>query len=329
MLRSEARQKLGVDWPSWCYLPWMVVTWQLAGDLGATRAYGSGLARPAIEHEMNSLGQIMTSLIPWRQGRVVVRFDPALRAELASTVLDREIPGAILHRMPFWSVYLATPQFEDVRGVFVSLDAACTGPFVDVHDDGPSQPDEVLLLFDTADGAVSSTVWFGAGSLVDSLAAQQQDLAQAGKAGKLRVNRAVVARLAGRPYDEVVANVLTHILYLCSDDADLMKGPLREVGSDRVAKAPGGAGGTRVWSAGYRLGAALRRARHEGVAAAQGDPTGRSVTPHMRASHWHLYWTGPRTEPQTPVLKLLAPTAVNFRLEDGEGSPLTVVRTAR
>ena len=95
-----------------------------------------------------------------------------------------------------------------------------------------------------------------------------------------------------------------------------------------VAWQPFGDEGVHVWSAGYRLGAALRRAREE-TAAEPGPPTGRVVAPHMRSSHWRLYWTGPRSEAQTPVLKLLAPTAVNFRLEDGEGSPLTVVRPAR
>jgi hypothetical protein len=324
-LRGEARRKLEVSWPSWCYLPWMVVTWQIQADLGAT-AYRDGASKAA-EQKMTYLGQVMASLIPWRLGRVAVRFDPDLRAELASTVLDRAIPGSILHRLPFWSIYLATPQFDEVSGVFVSLDAACTGPRVDALG-GLAQPDEVLLLFDTAEGVVASTVSFDEGSLSDCLAAQEVDLAQAGNTDWLRGNRASVARLCGRPYEEAVASVLTQVLYLCSDDADVMKGPLREVGGGRVARAAGAADGVQVWSAGYRLGAALRRARQEG-AVTKADPTGRSVTPHMRASHWHLYWTGPRTEPQTPVLKLLPPTAVKFRLEDGEGTPLTVVRGAR
>jgi hypothetical protein len=226
-----------------------------------------------------------------------------------------------------WSMYLATPQFTDVRGVFVSLDAACTGRRVDAME-GRAQHDEVLLLFDTPKGAIASTVWFGAGSLMESLAAQEMDLAEVGKDGHLASNRSTLARLCGRPYVEVVANVLAHMLYLCSDDPDLMRGPLREVGERQVRRAAGGnPEGVQIWSAGYRLGAALRKARQE-VAAESGPPTGRGVAPHMRSSHWHLYWMGPRSEAQTPVLKLLAPVAVNFRLEDGEGSPLTVVRPA-
>lgn len=325
-LRSEAKAKLDIDWPPWCYLPWMAVAWQLSGDLGLAQALkpgGSGI----VEYGVNYFGQIMASLIPWRLGRVAVRFDPELESVLASTPLDRDIPGAILHGLPMWSIYLATPQFDGVRGVFVSLDAACTGPRIEAHW-GPPQPDEVLLLFDTGDDLVASTVWFGAGSLVDSLAAQNRDLATVSKEDQLLANRSGLARLCGRPYDEVVANVLAHVLYLCSDEPDVMRGPLREVGGGRVGKAAGrDPDGVQVWSAGYRMGAALRRAREE-TAGDHGEPTGRIVAPHMRASHWHLYWTGPRTEAQTPVLKLLAPTAVNFRLEDGEGSPITVVRPA-
>jgi hypothetical protein len=187
----------------------MVVTWQIQADLGAT-AYRDGASKAA-EQKMTYLGQVMASLIPWRLGRVAVRFDPDLRAELASTVLDRAIPGSILHRLPFWSIYLSTPQFEEVRGVFVSLDAACTGPRVDALD-GLAQPDEVLLLFDTAEGVVASTVSFDEGSLSDCLAAQEVDLAQAGNTDWLRGNRASVARLCGRSYDEAVASVLTQVL---------------------------------------------------------------------------------------------------------------------
>jgi hypothetical protein len=325
-LRTEAKVRLDLDWPSWCYLPWMTVAWQLAGDLGLAEASKRGNS-DLVEFGMDYFGQVMASLIPWRLGRVVVRFDPDLEAVLASAPLDREIPGAILHGLPMWSMYLATPQFAGVRGVFVSLDAACTGPRVDAME-GPAQQDEVLLLFDTPEGAIASTVWFGTGSLVDSLAAQELDLVEMGKDSQLAGNRSTLARLCGRPYEEVAANVLAHMLYLCSDEPDLLRGPLREVGGGRVGRAAGGnPEGLQIWSAGYRLGAALRRARQE-AAAEPGPPTGRAVAPHMRSSHWHLYWTGPRSEPQAPVLKLLAPVAVNFRLADGEGTPRTVVRPA-
>jgi len=325
-LRTEAKVKLDIDWPGWCYLPWMTVAWQLAGDLGMAEAFKQGDSA-FVEYGMDYFGQVMASLIPWRLGRVVVRFDPDLESVLAATPLDRDIPGAILHGLPMWSMYLATPQFENVRGVFVSLDAACTGPRVDAME-GLAQQDEVLLLFDTLEGPIASTVWFGVGSLMDSLAAQELDLAEAGKSDQLAGNREALARLCGRPYADVAANVLTHMLYLCSDDPDLTRGPVRPVDRGRVGLAGAGPQDVvQVLSAGYRIGAALRRARQE-AAAEPGPPTGRVVAPHMRSSHWHLYWTGPITETRIPVIKLLAPVAVNFRLQDGEGSPITVVRSA-
>jgi hypothetical protein len=58
--------------------------------------------------------------------------------------------------------------------------------------DGPAQQDEVLLDFDTPEGAIASTVWFGAGSLVESLAAQELDLAEAGKGDQLSGNRSAL-----------------------------------------------------------------------------------------------------------------------------------------
>ena len=48
----------------------------------------------------------------------------------------------------------------------------------------------------------------------------------------------------------------------------------------------------------------------------QGTPTGRTVRPHLRRAHWHLYWTGEgsRHDPARaiPVLRWLPPIPVKL-----------------
>jgi hypothetical protein len=94
--------------------------------------------------------------------------------------------------------------------------------------------------------------------------------------------------------------------------------------------------GPRIWEVAYRLGAVYRQARAmvgRSLEAAAGDEagpspeTGRSrPRPHIRAAHWHTFWTGKRSGPQTPVLKWLPPIPVAF---SGEGEAPAVVRRVK
>lgn len=323
-LRSpERRLQLEFDWPDWCYLPCALATFQLAADLEVLHHLGDN---PEVEDIATWWGQILGSMLAWRPGRVVVRFDPELHTVLDATPLQREIPGSVLCRLPMWGLYLATPHLGGARGVFVSLDAAGSG-----HRVPADTSDEILMVFDFVDGRlVTSMVPFGTGSLADSLASQEHEQRMVGKGAGLDRNRGAIATVCGRPYSDVVASVVSHMLYLCSEEPDVVARTMRLVEEHRGGRRSGEGPevtSTRVWDAGYRLGAALRHAREPGRSASA-EASGRQVAPHMRASHWHLYWTGPRGEERTPVLKLLAPIPVNFRLDD-DVVPLTVVRPAR
>ena len=73
------------------------------------------------------------------------------------------------------------------------------------------------------------------------------------------------------------------VLYLCTDEPDIIE--QRVPGTVRQDKRePGADGDVRVLKAGWRLGAALRaaKARYE---AGLADPTGRTVSPHLRRPH--------------------------------------------
>ncbi|HWQ32299.1 MAG TPA: hypothetical protein VNQ79_05405 [Blastocatellia bacterium] len=66
-----------------------------------------------------------------------------------------------------------------------------------------------------------------------------------------------------------------------------------------------------VWEAGWRTGAALRRAQSE-AAEAQGGAAGdqhASPRPHIRRAHWHTFLAGPGRRER--LVKWLPPIAVN------------------
>lgn len=109
--------------------------------------------------------------------------------------------------------------------------------------------------------------------------------------------------------------VVSHLLYATSRTSEIDKGvndrpPVRGKGA---AKAPKPA---KMHPVGFRMGAAiadsLRRAEER---KASGVPTGRTLAPHIRSAHLHLYRVGPgRSEVE---LKWLDPVPVNVDKDDG------------
>lgn len=125
--------------------------------------------------------------------------------------------------------------------------------------------------------------------------------------------------------------VLPFVLYLCSDDADIVHGggsvdelpvfakptKTRRHGA-RIFPPPA----PTYWGVGWRLGRAVRRSQQSDPVADQGsDPgSGNRLRPHLRRAHWHLYWTGKgsRLDPtrREARIRWVPPTLVAARTPD-------------
>ena len=301
----ESWRDAGWDWPSWCYLPGVALAATLADQAGTTR---SGSPAGLLQAVMP-----LTAVAAWLPGRVAVRFDPDLLAEVTSTPLEGDLPVELLERLPIWGLYLDTPHLGDDVGVLACLEpSSLSGRGGRVLSDAGTGT-ELWLVFSLPEEGrrrlVAASVWIGAGSIDDALSAQ----------GRARLDRGIrdgpeaLEDAFRRPYAEVLRGVVSMLLYLCSAEPDLSR---RKLGADR---RPGAAIATsEVWLAGYRLGAALRRARRQHDRDPEADATGRSVTPHLRSAHFHSFWLGPKSDPEARRLELrwLPPIPVN--LDRGE-----------
>src|SRR5690606_19317532 len=78
-----------------------------------------------------------------------------------------------------------------------------------------------------------------------------------------------------------------------------------------------------TWHVGLRIGSELRRGHEQAQPANEGSGT-RTVRPHVRGAHWHLYWTGPKNKPQTPVLHWIPPTLIAFNPDSDEELPAVI-----
>lgn len=290
-----------MPWPDWCFLP--IAGWQAIVGQGRPLTSLPQIIRAA---ELAALGA-------WRVTQGIYRFDPTLYAALLDTPLDGELPHALLQRLPAWGVYIETPG--------LTLDGAvCHGCYAHLEHDLHSQRAELRLLFDAA-SLLPLPLHLGPWSLADSLA-RMEDIAMAG----------IVTSASMR---EAARVVLSLLLYLCSDGADLAAGHARARPQPKATKR-----GPRLfapdqpatWDVGVRIGAALRRAYHD-AEHGQGDGSHAGPRPHIRRAHWHGFRSGPKkrddgsdipTAARRYDLRWLPPIPVGMEL--GEDMPAVIHR---
>ena len=253
----------------------------------------------------------VATLTGWHRAPLVAMFDDDLAAALVATPMTGELPHTLLQQLPAWTVFIPTPWLAAGTGVFVAYDSAAITqhglPFAGVTDG----VDDLILLFVSLelDKAVNVYVRCSEPTIEASIAAQERELAGRQDAPPwLGGAQAYFEDTFGRSYRRVLEEVMSLVLYLCSEEPDAVPVTLPRRGAIRNRRAAD----RQVLEVGFRVGAALRAPRAQG--GEHGDGTHASPAPHVRAAHWHTYWYGPRDvtpAQRTAKLRWLAPILVN------------------
>jgi hypothetical protein len=202
---------------------------------------------------------------------------------------------------------------------------------------------ELCLIADTPEhGLLPAAPIVLGGSIEDGMRAAMGDyMGLAATIGGPQISIEQVEKLA--PATARAAEPIVSLcLYLCSEEPDIA-GMLPKMPAQPVRPSPvrvkGGektfaADSPRIWGAGWRLGAILRKAHREAnqpepKEALEGDPARRGPAPHIRRAHWHTFWTGPRNgAPRKPALKWIPPIPVAFREFQPDTLPAVVHRVS-
>ena len=106
------------------------------------------------------------------------------------------------------------------------------------------------------------------------------------------------------------------VLYLCADNTDIPDVPehpntrVRLSGQVDIARKP------RVWDVGVRIGSSIRRYQNQQVDESEPTDMHQSPRPHVRRTHWHHYWKGPKDGDRKLILRWLPPIPVNVDAEE-------------
>lgn len=300
----ERRHLLGDDWPDWCYVPVGLVLTLYESRMGR--------ATPEALYYVSAA----SGLAAWRQTQGIYRFDPDVFDAVWETPITGEIPVEALIRLPEWAVYVETPGREMRRGERLHGFYA----WVDWH--ANKRAPELRYLPDLEGGLSTGYLTLPAGATLERAIEATRDEV---------IAFARRERIGLSPGDDlfldlaIVPHLVSLLVYLGSETAEVhdAKGsdrqPMGRCAPKRAANAP------TVWETGYRLGAALRRARERATSAA-GDGSHASPRPHVRRAHYHSFWRGPRDGERELFVKWLPPIAVNV---DDVGDLVPTVRQVR
>lgn len=223
----------------------------------------------------------------WKRYKQVYHFsDPLMRA-MANT--DKQgFVADVLQYLPFSSFYIDLTNYDDTivmegygrnfTGCFISISLA------DKAED--REPEWVIrLLFCTEYG----DFFFGHSTFPRGIKTTIQEGIPEGSDEESEQSQKDISFL-----------VVNLIAYIASSNADIEKSPTPSTPSWRRTggKAQKGAPVTD-WNVGYRIGPAIEKAfskTYTDSSSAGGSHA--SPRPHIRAAHWHHYWTGPKEERQ-------------------------------
>lgn len=312
-------------WPAWCYLP-----------LHGAYAIVSGGGDNRVPFERAHHTAILGAITAWRMTQGIYRYDPALYEAVASTPLERDIPTDPLYRLPEWCIYIETPdqvwpvagESRPIHGVWAHIDWDSRIEGRAHHElrlvlDTARTPEEAL---DPLHGCIPIPLILGAGGIADSI----ERVVASGAREAAKHGMTVPPELTeARGIAPVLAPLVSLVLYLCADEAEIGDGRARPASPEPKRTRRSGyrmfaADGPRVWDVGVRIGAALRRAYQAEETHADAAVTGRHVRPHIRRAHWHTFLAGPRDAERERRVKWLPPLPIN--VEDAGDLPAVVRR---
>ena len=284
--------------PDWCYVPTMISFFAMAEEHD-------------LDYSLEHMNVIMTmaTLYTWRASRGVYRFEREVYDALIEQPLTGDLPCECLYHLPEWAVYIETPHgisFErvPVEGFIAHLDYNIASGGVDlqfaIFGKGYDQPRMIALPL-------------GSGSLVDAMDRTDE------------VDRSMIPGAhphyvgSKDEYKKTFSAMVQLVLYLCSDEPDLpqIEHPQHRRGISGTVRGPKE---PRVWDVGVHIASVIRKYKEQEKDSTRPVPylegqTHQSPRPHVRAAHWHTYWTGPRKAvfpERKPVIHWLPPIPVGM-----------------
>jgi hypothetical protein len=304
--------------------------------------------RPAVLRELLYIAEDAATRRLWQRHRIVYDLDPGLWAELGDTDRDTNLPDGLFASLPHPDPFIALPE-PLVIPINSSEQQRIPGFFVHGRTSGAARTGGIGISTQCSTNdplAVPGLVGLVIPGYIEDRAGRPrmadrsyQDMiinrvtlrpgtghgiTVGQMIDAIRGNFDVYQKEEPGHFDLSVAPAITRcvsaLVYLCSVNRELAPLPARPTGRTRTpgVKPP------KVIAVGYQIGAALRAWRR--TEATGGQPTGRTVRPHVRRAHFHTFRVGPGRAGS--IVKWLPPIPINVTA-DADTTTVVPVRSPR
>lgn len=275
-----------------------------------------------------SVAGVATGLGAWRQSKMIYRFDEVLANELMSDTEDTAIPIDILMSMPAPAIYIQIVGVTEPDGVMAWIE----------HDVNTGERELRLDAFGTVNGlprahSASYIHLIPGGTVSDGITRAEKII----KDNMPDTPDAQRLYEAGLDYFRkslgAVLGYVQLLLYICAENAEITENAEQNKIYRRSSHITDRFRELRKWDVGVKTGLILRAAeRRQQAENIQPEPVEETEKrtynrihrnrPHIRHSHWHHFWTGPKDGERKLILRWMPPIPVN--IADGE-LPVTII----
>jgi hypothetical protein len=238
----------------------------------------------------------LAALAPWRLTKSIYEYEPSVYESIGKNELKGNIPVAVLHRIPEWSVYIKTPNFMNIDGFFAHLEY-----------DHVRDRTQIRFLLDIENDLLPLTMHIGEWTIKEGInrffieSAKQHDEIDCEILRKEMVDERL----------PVVQKCLSLLLYLCIDEPDIERiqnllpcRPRVKKGKKNQPLIP--PKHSTVWQVGKRL------AKQIIIPEEAKGKSHNSPIPHIRRGHYHGVWIGKRNSPDRKfIYNWWHPTVIN------------------
>lgn len=263
----------------------------------------------------------------WRTSKQILKFDPDLAIELRDQDLDDCLPGAVFDFLPYKMMYIECPITRKNSGGSIESIGMWVFKTTLFYDGRASGERCLMIMYLDATGEMTelpiSLEFQTISGIVEDLAAHDLESWKEFRRRGYEIDGATGNDLQDK---EIIASrvhgqlkqILNLIIYICAQNADLnivyRPNPTIKPNPKKANKRSE----ATITEVGMRIGGALRSARSR-FQEAQGQPGVGHKAPHVRRSHWHHFWTGPRDGDRRLIVKWLNDTLVNA--DEGNAVP--------
>lgn len=306
-------EKYNSCWPEWCFLPSTANIWNAKSDDGS---------EPTVD--LSELQSAIPCLAAWRTTQGIFTFDNDVLEALWNTSIEGMIPTDVLDYLPHWCVYVDTGgrecDFGILRGFFAHRDYSVvtrysyTDTMVVILDIQAQSGEDILLPF-----SFHKKSTYGCTPTIERVIAlymEKQSGWYLSTNGSMSEKEAFKSRFKSG-WEEILPGVFSLLLALCNEN-----GALKKVDGDFELPKPPSPKKTKkglryyppnqptAWEGAWRIGAAIRVAKHE-LNGSDQCGNGKKIRACIRRAHWHSYWTGPMFGERKIIVKWLQPTFIN------------------